>query len=115
MNDTINKIKELQQSIKDTMKSLEASFKEGLLKFMIENDIESFDIRVNNHEFNDGDLTYFSLYYEYLEIEDLSEEVCSKITNFFSLFDVDGFYESIFGDIHEYINFSVKNGKLIIK
>jgi hypothetical protein len=115
MNKVINKVKQLQKDVDNAMKTLKESFNEELLKFMIENKIDSFSLGINNHEFNDGDRTYFSLYYEDLEIDDLTNEQNEKITNFFSLFDVDGFYENMFGDKYEAVTFSVKNNELTIE
>jgi hypothetical protein len=114
MSNTIQKIKELNKQIDDAFKALETEFKDGLLQLMRENNIKSFDVGVNNHEFNDGDATYFSLYYEDLEIEGIPKEVCEKISKFFGNFDVRDFHERMFGGKYENIEFCVENNKLVI-
>lgn len=114
MSNTIQKIKELNKQIDDAFKALETEFKNGLLQLMKENNIKRFDVGINNHEFNDGDATYFGLDYEYLEIEDVPEEVCEKISEFFDNFAIRNFYEEMFRDKYENIEFRVKNNKLVI-
>ena len=59
-----NQIKFLQTQVDEFKGQLSTLFETELLSLMKENSIKSIKMMVNNHEFNDGDATYFSLYYE---------------------------------------------------
>lgn len=81
---------------------------------------DSIQLSVNNHEFNDGDQTYFSVHYEDMtlvysdelgnEYEQTSygdvdkpemETIREEFISLFKTYDVDGFYESLYGDTYE--------------
>ena len=74
-------------------------------------------MRINNHEFNDGDPTDFSLYYENVEVTDSdnniferndygssdpdrnrSHPLVSAVFDLFDMYAVGDLYESIFGE-----------------
>jgi len=117
---------EIKQQVADLHKQIEAlketlqlSFKEDL-KELLQKHKGKFDeisMGINNHEFNDGDSTYFSLYYDDLTLiytnadgesvecggygeESDNKEMESIREEFFELFssyDVDNLHEEIYG------------------
>lgn len=123
MNKEINKIKDQIKSLKDTIdesyQSLEAFYNKGLLEiFQANPSLVSISLRVNNHEFNDGDATSFSVYTDCPtltlkdvngdEEEDVEEgPIFDKLVEFFQLFEYEAFYEKLYGDAYEYINISL--------
>jgi hypothetical protein len=137
-----NKINELQKQIESYEKELAAHFDTELETLFASKvnaiegyTLDSINVGINNHEFNDGDATYFSLHYEDLRlvftdsigeeveidgysdhaIEDKAEKIREEIIELFELFDSGDFYESKFGDAYESIQFSLsKSGKLKI-
>lgn len=85
--------------------------------------ISGIRVGVNNHEFNDGDQTYFGLHYEdmtlvYSDSEGVEREQTSygdsdnpemetireEFISLFTAYDVDGFYESLYGDAYEEVS-----------
>lgn len=130
MNDLIKQIKELNSQIRTKKKELKDSFEIELLKLLLENpELKNVTAYVNNHEFNDGDATNYSFYYDSLtlnfkdgtEYDDCSKKdsvkelIREKFVQFFGLFDVDNFYEFAYSDWYQDVAFSVKNDKLIIE
>ncbi len=132
----IAEIKELQNQISEKTKALEKIFKDGLTVLLSEykSQIDSITIHINNHEFNDGDPTYFSLNYDDLtlnyqdelgneyEYEPYNNDANNKalglihktLVDFFKAFDTKDFYEGLFGDRYDSITFEVKDDKLKI-
>jgi hypothetical protein len=132
----LDKIKEAQKIIKDSKKNLEVLFNEQLTELLKryavgQDTLKSIDIYLNNHEFNDGEATYFGFNHEDLtavfedelgnetEIDGYGNEkpelvrIREQFKALFSNFDVDGFYEDIFGQEFGTIRFRIdKNGKL---
>ncbi len=95
-------------------------FKEELVAFLTTNQVESVFLYVNNHDFNDGDATYFSLYYEDIESDrfqmkdgsEVSEEVIQVFVDIMD--DSQDIHEVVFEGCYGRINISVNNGKLSI-
>lgn len=119
-----NKIKELELQINSLKEDLSSLFKSELVSLMNGNGVVRIEMRVNNHEFNDGDATSFSLYYEDLsiilsdgrEIEPYSESnkdlknLRQEFVDFFGEFQ--SIFESEFGDVYESVAFTIKKDKL---
>lgn len=125
-------LKTLQQEIADKKKALRPLFEDGLRELFASQQpaVKSVEVRINNHEFNDGDATYFGFYYDDLgisfsdgvaiddyngdegEATDRHEAVREEFVKFFGEFDVDGFYETLYGDAYESLSFSYADGKV---
>lgn len=127
-------IKQLNNEIQKKKEGLKDVFKDGLAVLLKKHsaankEFKEIRVGINNHEFNDGDPTYFGFNYEYLtlifedalgnetEIDEYSstkkhEEIIKEFVDFFASFDIDNFYEGIFGDKYESITFTLKNDKL---
>ncbi len=124
--------KEIHLGIASKIKEAEALFKSELPPLL--DGLKRVEIYVNNHEFNDGDATYFGFNYEELTVVTEDElgneyeyngypkkentEIDKKrkvLMEFFDGFNFEGFYEKIFGDQYETVRFSVSDGKLIIE
>jgi hypothetical protein len=110
-----NKIEALKADMKVTFKT---DLKELIKKH--KDKIDRIVVGINNHEFNDGDQTYFGLHYEDMtlvysdelgnEYEQSSyadvdkpemETIREEFIKLFSVYDVDGFYETLYGDDYE--------------
>lgn len=127
----IQALKNLQQEIVEKKKSLRPLFEDGLQELFAKYPfVKSLRIGLNNHEFNDGDATHFSLYYEDMDVHftddvilggyenegeptDAHKAAHKKFVKFFGEFDVDGFYETLYGDAYESIYFKSKDGKVV--
>lgn len=127
----IQALKDLQKEILEKKKSLRPLFEDGLQELFAKHPlVKSLEVSVNNHEFNDGEPTYFSLYHEDmtvrfsddLELSSYDEEgkatkqqvaAREEFVEFFGEFDVDGFYEHLYGDAYESLTFEVKRGKVV--
>lgn len=112
-------IDNLNKQIVDLKSKIKDSFRADLKDLVLENKdkFDRIEITVNNHEFNDGDATRFSLYYDDMtlvysdengdEIEQRPygdtnspeiETIRLKFVELFGAYDVDDIYESIYGD-----------------
>jgi hypothetical protein len=122
MNETTKKIvqeiKDLNAKIADYKSELQTLFKQELTKLLVEHKAVVGHVRVylNNHEFNDGDATYFGFNHEDLTVvfeDELGNEseydgygqatneqkrIRKTFTDLFSHFDVDNFYETVFSN-----------------
>lgn len=113
MSELIQKLRGLYQEITSTQVALKDEFRAELLKLFLENpEVTDLRVSINNHAFNDGSPTHFSLYYEDLEIDSEDEAVREKFITFFAEYDVADFYETMFGDEYERIHFRIKDGEL---
>lgn len=131
-NIAIQALKDLQKEIVEKKKSLRPMFETGLAElFQKHSLVKSLELNVNNHEFNDGDATHFSLYYEDMTvnfsdgvvISPYDEDVGSpskehgvtrdEFVNFFNEFAVDDFYETLYGDAYESLTFECRAGKVV--
>lgn len=114
INKIKNTVEELQKSIRDQYQLLRQEFESGIaeiLKNLKDSKIKSISMYLNNHDFNDGEATYFSLYYDDLRLltnrgreydgypknKEL-DKVRDNCIEFFKQFDVDNFYEKIYGE-----------------
>lgn len=88
-------------------------------------EVDHLSVPLNNHEFNDGDATYFSFTWEDLtmvlnddeEIDgydgtDEQKQLRQVFVDFFETFDDDALWERLFGDEYESVNFSLSDDKL---
>ena len=110
----INKINELDSKKRGLFNQLFKIFKDEMKDFIVQNNYKSIKCRINNHEWNDGDNTYFSFCWDYVDIKknDRSEE--EGISLDFCREYPDDFWEAHFSEWSERIYFSVKNGELEI-
>lgn len=126
MNDELNKIREEMQAMKtEYMGKMESYFNEQIKKLFSENPkLNEFSVDVSNHEFNDGDATYFSVdaecpsingiySYDLGDEEELKEanltptevdELSTKINDLFEAFDGEDL-EVMFSEEYESITF----------
>lgn len=108
MKNTIARIDELNNQLRDAKKALQKEFWIELKNIFDNNPkLESISMYVNNHEFNDGDATTFYLGYDSMTItvdgEEVSREWDSKTKEYVSNPTLDGLID-LFGntqDIHE--------------
>lgn len=123
-------INTLKSELKDLSDRRESLIQEIILKFQEEleslkreyrNKIKRIRISINNHEFNDGESTYFGFYYEDMTItffddnedgrrlltsdeDELPEnlkDVVNKLIKFFGDYDVEDLYERVYGGEYE--------------
>lgn len=114
-------IKELakqQEIVSKLIVDAKEEFIANLKQLFVDNPtLQQIKIRINNHEFADGDATSFSLYYEDVEVTDTdnniferndygssdpdrnrSNPLVSAVFDLFNIYDVGDLYEYIFGD-----------------
>ena len=117
-------IEKHQAQIEALKKGMKATFKLDLQDLIKKHKdkIDRIVVGINNHEFNDGDATYFGLHYEDMtlvysdsegeEREQTSygdsdnpemETIRKEFIKLFSAYDVDGFYETLYGDDYEVV------------
>jgi hypothetical protein len=113
----------LQNKIEDLKNGMKVAFKLDLQDLIEKHKdkIDAIRVGVNNHEFNDGDQTYFGLHYEdmtlvYSDSEGAAtytygdsdneemESIREEFVKLFAAYDVDGFYESLYGDAYEEVS-----------
>jgi hypothetical protein len=121
MKETINKINELNTKRNQLMEQLAGEFKLGLKQIFEEHpNVKHIQMALNNHEFNDGDTTYFDVYYDDMEIFDTNDELIDRDTDaaiyekFITLFEtanVGSFYEDVYGD--EYGDLVIKRNNVL--
>ena len=121
MKETINKINELNTKRNQLMEQLAGEFKLGLKQIFEEHpNVKHIQMALNNHEFNDGDTTYFDVYYDDMEIFDTNDELIDRDTDaaiyekFITLFEtanVGSFYEDVYGD--EYGDLVINRNKIL--
>lgn len=131
-NIAIQALKDLQKEILEKKKSLRPLFEDGLLALFQKHPVvKSLEVSINNHEFNDGDATYFGFHYEDMTVNFSDGVVISphdenvgspskeheaardEFVKFFEEFDVDGFYETLYGDAYESLTFKCRGGKVV--
>jgi hypothetical protein len=135
-----NRIADLNTQITSAKKELTELFNIELPAFILSKvsavegyTLESVYIYINNHEFNDGDATYFSFNYDDMTVtftdsigEEYEVESYAKVNpellktrtdiiDFFSSFDANDFYELRFGESYERVKVKVSNGKVTIE
>ena len=121
MKETLSKIQSLNEQVRAAKLELITEFKSELKKIFVKNPtLESIEMYVNNHEFNDGDATSFYLGYEDLKVlvdgEEIEREYDSEnggykpnpvIESLIDLFgDVHCIHEDLYGDEYEHLTIS---------
>ena len=116
MKDTLSKLADLNRQHKEIIDRLQDEFNDALKQVFVDNPkLESIDMYVNNHEFNDGDATSFYIGWEDMTITvdgvEVQREWNRKTTEYVSnpilenlteLFDqVQDIHENIYGDAYE--------------
>jgi hypothetical protein len=108
MKESLKKIEELKNQLNTVKSELQKEFKAELKKIFVDNPkLDSIEMYVNNHEFNDGDATSFYIGYEDLKIVVEGEEVEREWDNSTKEYKPNPVLESLinlFGDtqcIHE--------------
>jgi hypothetical protein len=116
MKDTLSKLADLNRQRKEIIDRLQDEFNDTLKQVFVDNPkLESIDMYVNNHEFNDGDATSFYIGWEDMTITVDGVEVqrewnCKTkeyvsnpiLENLIELFgQVQDIHENIYGDAYE--------------
>ena len=108
MKASLKKIEELNEQLFSAKSELQKEFKVELKKIFVDNPtLDSIEMSLNNHEFNDGDATSFYIGYEDLKIVVEGEEVEREWDNATKEYKSNPVLESLielFGDtqcIHE--------------
>lgn len=122
INTIKSELAQLNLQIHNLRERTEVNFKSDLkdLLEMYKGKFDRLEIGVNNHEFNDGDATYFSLHYEDMtlvysdELGNESEQspygekdnpdmeaIRVKFVELFRAYDIDGLYESLYESEYE--------------
>jgi hypothetical protein len=118
MKESLKKIEELKNQLFSAKSELQKEFKAELKKIFVDNPtLDSIEMYLNNHEFNDGGATSFYIGYEYLKIVVEGEEVERDwdsetkeyksnpvIESLIQLFgDVQCIHEDLYGDEYEHL------------
>lgn len=128
LKDIKSEINTLREQIEAHNKTLQSLFKENLIELLAKHSVlvESVYMGMNNHEFSDGDVTHFGLYYQDLNLygpngeeygnygNETNKDIVKEFVKFFESFDIDNFYETFMGDFYESVTFKIENGKLTI-
>lgn len=108
MKESLKKIEELKNQINTVKSELQKEFKAELKKIFVDNPtLDSIEMSLNNHEFNDGDATSFYIGYEDMNLMIDGEEVEREWDNATKEYKPNPVLESLielFGDtqcIHE--------------
>jgi len=119
MKESLKKIEELKNQLNTVKSELQKEFKAELKKIFVDNPtLDSIEMYLNNHEFNDGGDTSFYIGYEDLKIVVEGEEVEREwdnstkeykpnpvIESLFELFDdVQCIHEDLYGDEYEHLS-----------
>ena len=119
MKESLKKIEELNQQLFSAKSELQKEFMAELKKIFVDNPtLDSIEMYLNNHEFNDGDATSFYLGYEDLKIvvegeeverewdsatkEYMSNPVIESLINLFG--DTQCIHEDLYGDEWEHLS-----------
>ena len=126
----IDKLTENQKIASELKLLATAEFKANLTQLFETNPtLLKFKISINNHEFNDGEPTHFSLYYEDVSVTDTdqneferndygckdpdrnrSHPLAKAVYELFHKYDIDNFHEHIFGGLYDrYLEISRQN------
>ena len=108
MKESLKKIEELKNQLNAVKSELQKEFKDELKKIFVDNPtLDSIEMSLNNHEFNDGDATSFYIGYEDMNLMIDGEEVEREWDNATKEYKPNPLLESLielFGDtqcIHE--------------
>ena len=104
MKESLKKIEELKNQLNTVKSELTNEFKAELKKIFVDNPtLDSVEMYINNHEFNDGGATSFYIGYEDLKIVVEGEEVEREWDNKTKEYVENPVLESLielFGDVH---------------
>ena len=119
MKESLKKIEELKNQLNTVKSELQKEFKAELKKIFVDNPtLDSIEMYLNNHEFNDGDATSFYIGYEDMNLMIDGEEVEREWDNatkeykpnpvlesLIELFgDVQCIHENLYGDEYEHLS-----------
>jgi hypothetical protein len=119
MKESLKKIEELRNQLNTVKSELQNEFKTGLKKIFVDNPtLDSVEMYINNHEFNDGGATSFDIGYEDLKIVVEGEEVEREwddktkeyvenpvLESLIQLFDdTQCIHEDVYGDEYEHLS-----------
>ena len=119
MKESLKKIEELKNQLNTAKSELQKEFKAELKKIFVDNPtLDSIEMYLNNHEFNDGGATSFYIGYEDLKIVVDGEEVERDwdsetkeyksnpvLESLIELFgDVHCIHEDLYGDEYEHLS-----------
>jgi len=119
MKESLKKIEELKNQLNTAKSELQKEFKAELKKIFVDNPtLDSIEMYLNNHEFNDGGATSFYIGYEDLKIVVEGEEVERDwdsetkeyksnpvLESLIELFgDVQCIHEDLYGDEYEHLS-----------
>jgi len=126
----IDQLTKLQESVSKIKIDAKVEFIENLKQLFLDNPtLDTIKIRINNHEFNDGDPTNFSLYYEDMEVTDTDNNIFERndygckdpdrnrthplvaaAFNIFNKYNIADLHENFFGDSYDsYLEISRHN------
>lgn len=118
INTIKSEINQLRLQIQNLRKKAEVDFKLDLNDLLDKHagKFDRLDIGINNHEFNDGDATYFSVHYEDMSLvysDELGNEseqssygdtdnaemeaIREEFVELFKVYDIDDLYENLYG------------------
>jgi hypothetical protein len=104
MKETLKKIAKLNDQLNEVKSELQKEFKTELKKIFVDNPtLDSIEMSLNNHEFNDGDATSFNIGFEDLNLVVEGEEVHREYDGVNGGYKPNPLIESLielFGDVH---------------
>ena len=126
MKDTLKKLTDLENQRREVIHQITKEFNEALKQVFVDNPkLESINMSVNNHEFNDGDATSFYIGWEDMTItvdgvevqrkwnsktkEYVSNPILENLTELFG--QVQDIHENIYGD--EYENLTIEREEIL--
>ena len=126
MKDTLKKLTDLENQRREVIHQITKEFNEALKQVFVDNPkLESINMSVNNHEFNDGDATSFYIGWEDMTItvdgvevqrkwnsktkEYVSNPILENLTELFG--QVQDIHENIYG--YEYENLTIEREEIL--
>jgi len=126
MKDTLKKLTDLENQRREVIHQITKEFNEALKQVFVDNpNLESINMSVNNHEFNDGDATSFYIGWEDMTItvdgvevqrewkttskKYVSNPILENLTELFG--QVQDIHENIYGD--EYENLTIEREEIL--
>ena len=126
MKDTLKKLTDLENQRREVIDQITKEFNDALKQVFVDNPkLESINMSVNNHEFNDGDATSFYIGWEDMTItvdgvevqrkwnsktkEYVSNPILENLTELFG--QVQDIHENIYGD--EYENLTIEREEIL--
>ena len=126
MKDTLKKLTDLENQRREVIYQITKEFNEALKQVFVDNPkLESINMSVNNHEFNDGDATSFYIGWEDMTItvdgvevqrewkttskKYVSNPILENLTELFG--QVQDIHENIYGD--EYENLTIEREEIL--